>query len=278
VTDFIIEKLHHRPLALAKVGINISRSHSSDPNYWNMIEENLEAYLKAVTISDTLPVLYNTPYSLPLNASMMIMVKELRPEVLPLLGLMALFNGPCFSENLLKLFYRRISQSSLEYPVQMKYLEARSLIGMWENQNTDELMVCMDALRTHYIRETRKLDLRALAEHILSGSSGQEESMRNTEESIITVIIAAIELAEPFLSEVATKLEHLVRINNGGKIPQTLGDPSFLGITRTVRSHPEFRALYRFLNHRKEGGWKQEAYLCSKKVTGTDNPESRRNE
>jgi hypothetical protein len=62
----------------------------------------------------------------------------------------------------------------------------------------------------------------------------------------------------------------VVRINNGGEIPQSMGDPSFLGIARAIRSHREFRLLYKYLNHSEESGWKQEAYQYSKKVIETN--------
>jgi hypothetical protein len=273
VTNSIVAKLHHHPLALANVGINISRSHASDPNYWKLIQEDLQSYLDVVSITDARPILYDTPYSLSLRASMMVMLKGLRPEVFPLLGLIALFEGPCFPEDLLKLFYRRLSQSSLEYFAQVNYLEARSLIEMREKQSTDEIMVSMCPLRTHYIRETRNVDIKALALHVLGGSSGQEEAEQLKDEGILTVIIAAVEFAEPFLSEVATRLEHLVRINNGGEIPPPIRDLSFLSIARTIRSHHEFRLLYRFLNHCQESGWKQQACQYSKKVMLTNKHE-----
>ena len=176
VTHSIVAKLHHHPLALANVGINISRSHASGLKYWNLIQEDLQSHLDVVSITDARPILYDTPYSLSVRASMMVMLKGLRPEVLPLLGLIALFEGPCFPEDLLKLFYRRLSQSSLKYFAHMNYLEARSLIEMREKQSTDEKSWYQSVLlRTHYIRETRNVDIKALALHVLGGSSGQEE-------------------------------------------------------------------------------------------------------
>jgi hypothetical protein len=206
VTNAIVGKLHHHPFSLANVGISICTSHACDPNYWNMIEEDLQNYLQAITISDAQPLLFDTSYSLSVRSSMMAMVKGPRQEVVPLLGLLALFNDSCFPEALVKLLYRRISRSSIQFAAQMKYLEARSLIEMWEQETTNELMVSRDGLRTHYIRETRYVEMRALALDMLGVSHEQEES---TDDSILTVIIAAIEFAEPFLTHVAFCMEHL---------------------------------------------------------------------
>jgi hypothetical protein len=273
VTNAIVGKLHHHPLSLANVGISISRSHASDPDYWNMIEEELQSYLDAIDISDARPFLFDSPYSLSIRASMMVMVKRLSPEVFPLPGVMALFNHPCFPEDLVKLFYRRISQSNIQFAGYMKYLESRSLIEMWKQEKTDEFMVSLGSQRTHYIRETRKVDMRALALFVLGVTQGGEDSMKSTDEDILTTVIAAIEFAEPFLREVAFSLENLLRTNNDGEVPRVLGNPSFLGIARAIRSHREFRLLYRFLNFSGEIGWKQQAHQYSRKVMGTDKHE-----
>jgi hypothetical protein len=182
VTKFIVEKLHHHPLSLANIGISIRSSQASDPSHWKMIEEDLKTCLEAVGISKAGPVLHGRPYSFSVRSSMMVMVTGLRPEAFPLLGIMALFSSPYFPEETVKLFYGRISQINIQFALYLKYLEARSLIKIWEQEKTVEFMVSMDGSRTQYIRETRSKELRALALHVLGVTNRQEESMQSKEE------------------------------------------------------------------------------------------------
>jgi hypothetical protein len=146
VTNAIVQKLHRLPLALANIGVSISRSQALDPAYWNKIEEDPQSYLELNSLYNARPILYDMQYSLSLRSSMMVMVmvKLIRQEVLPLLGLIALLNDPWLSEDLVKLLYKRISQSQAQFAANLKYLEARSLLEIWGQEGHDEFLVSMD--------------------------------------------------------------------------------------------------------------------------------------
>lgn len=99
-------------------------------------------------------------------------------------------------------------QPKYEYDIQVDYLGNGSLIDCWKRGN--EVILKAHGLRTHFIREKKKVEVKIPAVQILGESLHREVEPSNSRDSVV-VILGETHFAQPFRSLVATPFEDCTR-------------------------------------------------------------------
>ncbi|CAM6125627.1 unnamed protein product [Calypogeia fissa] len=272
VTDAIIGAVEYHPLSLANVGMSINKSRAADASQWQLIKDNINVHLDENDFHT--PLGYDTPYSLAISTSMMLMVESLPSESQRLLCLLALFEGATLPEYLVKFFFKFIQprEFSLKFSNQQKLLEDRSLIESRIEGNMTVLGT--HGLRTYYIRKNKAVEMRSIASQILSTTSMDQDAAKIIErgdaDETLVAVLSAMHFDQSLKDVVARNLENHVRILNGGVIPRSLD--MFLNtpdiVERARRQEYKTKHLVKLLTYADcgEPAWKHRAHDYAKKI------------
>lgn len=275
-THTLIQRLDYHPLSLANIGISIPTKRATDARYWKAINGNIHDLLDENNVQGK-PIVYDRPYSLTVGASMMLMVESLSPKAQQLLFLLSLFEDQSLPEPFVKFFHKFLQTDQtnscvLKFYSAQKYLIDRSLIEILHIRE-DDFSLDAHSLRMHYVRESKPLELRSTASHILATSDLRVDDIQSgAAEGTLLMVLSAMYFEQRFKGEVEITFQKHRRIINGEVIPQNMN----FGIDAlqfvTDRRHQilpfAIKDLIWLLNVDDGApGWKRQAHGYVKKVS-----------